>query len=121
MLMGLWYHILAVMEQVSRRLCIKSLFVLATNYKVRCLNYPFGYLLAFDVYQGSKGQNTDCKDMCGVGCIGLNCIGVDPVGSLRRWSKTERKIVDIPAPAVVLQHNSLIGGTDAMDHAFSYN
>ena len=31
------------------------------------LNYPSGYLLVFDVYQGSKGQNTDYKDMFGVG------------------------------------------------------
>ena len=49
--------------------------------------------------------------------IGSNCIGVDPGGSVRRWSKTERKIVDIPAPAMVLQYNSSMGGTDVMDHA----
>ena len=34
--------------------------------------------------------------------IDSNCIGVDPVGSVRRWNKTERKIVDIPAPAMVI-------------------
>ena len=32
--------------------------------KVWCLNCPSGYLLVFDVYQGSKGQN---KDKFGVG------------------------------------------------------
>ena len=36
------------------------------GYKVWCLNYPSGYLLAFDVYQGIKGQDTDYKDMFGV-------------------------------------------------------
>ena len=35
--------------------------------KVWCLNYPSGYLLVFDVYQGSKGQNNDYKDVFGVG------------------------------------------------------
>ena len=37
------------------------------GYKVWCLNYLSGYLLVFDVYQGSKGQNIDCKDIFGVG------------------------------------------------------
>ena len=53
--------------------------------------------------------------------IGSNCIGVDAVGSVKRWSRTERKTVDIPAPAVVLQYNSSMGGADVMDHAFSCN
>ena len=181
------------------------------GYKVWCLNYPSGYLLAFDVYQGSKGQNTDYKDVFGVGggnvlslidhfpeheplhlfldnfftsillleemnkrnifvtgtfrkdrvgdcplssmksakrgdhevyntvdsdgkplvfvrwkdngeiTIGSNCIGVDPSGNVRRWSKSERKIVDIPAPGMVLQYNDSMGGTDVIDHAFSCN
>ena len=38
-----------------------------------------------------------------------------------RWSKTERKIVDIPAPAMVLWYNSSMGGTDVMNHGFSCN
>ena len=37
------------------------------GYEVLCLNYPSGYLLTFDAYQGSKGQNTDYKDMLPVG------------------------------------------------------
>ena len=52
---------------------------------------------------------------------GYNCNGVNPVGSVRRWSKTERKIVDLPAPAMVLQYSSSMGGTGVMDHAFSCN
>ena len=50
-----------------------------------------------------------------------NCIGVDPVGNVRRWNKTERKIVDIPALAMVLQYNSSMGETDVMVHDFSCN
>ena len=53
--------------------------------------------------------------------IGSNCIGVDPSGNVRRWSKSERKIVDIPAPGMVLQYNDSMGGTDVVDHAFSCN
>ena len=53
--------------------------------------------------------------------IGSNCIGADPVGSVRRCSNTERKIVDIAAPAMVLQYNSSMGGTDVMDHVFFCN
>ena len=34
--------------------------------KVCCLKYLSGYLLAFDVHQGSKGQNTGYKDIFGV-------------------------------------------------------
>lgn len=37
------------------------------DYKVLCLNYPSGYLHAFDVYQRNKVQNTDYNDMFGVG------------------------------------------------------
>ena len=37
------------------------------DYKVWSLNYPSGYLHAFDVYQGNKVQNTDYNDMFGVG------------------------------------------------------
>ena len=34
--------------------------------KVCCLKYLSGYLLTFDVHQGSKGQNTGYKDIFGV-------------------------------------------------------
>ena len=53
--------------------------------------------------------------------IGSSCIGFDPVGSVRRWIKTEIKIVGTPAPAMVLQYNSSVGGTDVMDHTVSCN
>ena len=53
--------------------------------------------------------------------IGSNCIGADPVGSVKRRSRTERKTVDILTPAMVLQYNSSMGGADVMDHAFSCN
>ena len=69
MSMSLWYCILAVMEQGSSCLCAKDFHF---GYKMWYLNYPSGYLLAFDVYQGSKRQNTDSKDMFGV--VGQNVL-----------------------------------------------
>ena len=53
--------------------------------------------------------------------IGSNCIGVDLEGSVRRWRKTEIKIVDIPAPAMILQYNTSMCGTNVIDHALSCN
>ena len=41
------------------------------GYKVWCLNYLSGYVLAFDASQGSKGENTDYKDLFGVGEGGM--------------------------------------------------
>ena len=69
MSMSLWYCILAVMEQGSSCLCAKDFHF---GYKMWYLNYPSGYLLAFDVYQGSKRQNTDSKDIFGV--VGQNVL-----------------------------------------------
>ena len=37
------------------------------GYKVWCLNYPDGYLIAFDVYQGAKGRPNPHKEKFGVG------------------------------------------------------
>ena len=37
------------------------------------------------------------------------------------WRKRERKIVDIPAAAMVLEYNPSMGGKDIIDHAFSCN
>lgn len=46
--------------------------------------------------------------------LGSNWIGVDPAENVRR-SKAERKIVNIPAPAMVLEYNLSMGGADVMD------
>ena len=35
--------------------------------------------------------------------------------------QNRKKIVDIPAPAMVLRYNASMGGTDVMDHDFSCN
>ena len=39
------------------------------GYKVWCLNYPNGYLVAFDVYQGSRGKSNKHKEEFGVLCL----------------------------------------------------
>ena len=57
----------------------------------------------------------------GESTFGFNFIDVDPVGNVRMCSKTERKIADIPAPAMVLQYNLSMDGVDVMNHAFSFN
>ena len=50
-----------------------------------------------------------------------NCIGVNPVGTVWRLSKTERNIVDITTPGMSLKYNYSMGGTDVINHVFSCN
>ena len=41
--------------------------------------------------------------------------GVEPLGTKKRWSKTERKHIYIDTPFVECQYNKNMGGTDRMD------
>ena len=47
--------------------------------------------------------------------IASNYVGVDPKGTVRRWSKAERKFVNITCPQLVKAYNTIMGGTDQMD------
>ncbi|CAH1996656.1 unnamed protein product [Acanthoscelides obtectus] len=44
-----------------------------------------------------------------------SCIGVDPEGTCSRWSKVEKKRVDVKQPAVVKNYNAYMGGVDLLD------
>ena len=47
--------------------------------------------------------------------IASNCHGIEPVEKARRWSRAERKTVDITQPFVIGQYNRNMGGVDRMD------
>lgn len=42
-------------------------------------------------------------------------VGREPVGTVRRWSKTSRSYVDVLCPAIVAQYNRFMGGVDLND------
>jgi len=44
-----------------------------------------------------------------------SCMGVEPEGCCRRWSKSERKYIDIKQPAIVKNYNAFMGGVDLLD------
>ncbi|ENN81371.1 hypothetical protein YQE_02226, partial [Dendroctonus ponderosae] len=47
--------------------------------------------------------------------LASSCMGVEPEGSCRRWSKSERKYIDIKQPAIVKNYNAFMGGVDLLD------
>ncbi|XP_064473141.1 piggyBac transposable element-derived protein 2-like [Ornithodoros turicata] len=42
-------------------------------------------------------------------------IGEEPIGSCRRWSKKEKKYLDVPRPAIADEYNRYMGGVDLCD------
>ena len=44
-----------------------------------------------------------------------NCHGVEPIGSVQRWSKAEGKVIDVPQPHLISKYNKNMGGVDRMD------
>ena len=44
-----------------------------------------------------------------------NCHGVEPIGSVQRWSKAEGKVVDVPQPHLISKYNKNMGGVDQMN------
>lgn len=54
--------------------------------------------------------------------LASNCPGVQPAGVAKRWSRAERKCVDVPQPFVVSQYNRYMGGVDRMhQNTAAYN
>ena len=47
--------------------------------------------------------------------LALSLYGVEPLGTKKRWSKTEKKHIYIDIPFVVCQHNKNMGGNDRKD------
>ena len=44
-----------------------------------------------------------------------NMVGVHPVQSARRWSRSERSQVNIGQPNMITHYNRTMGGVDRMD------
>lgn len=49
----------------------------------------------------------------------FTCHGVEPIGHVRRYCKTERKYVQVPRPNIIAEYNNNMGGTDLMDEFVS--
>lgn len=47
--------------------------------------------------------------------VGSNCYGVKPLNYVKRYSKAEKKYVNVPRPDLIGRYNSNMGGTDLMD------
>lgn len=43
------------------------------------------------------------------------CFGVEPVSSVRRFCRSEKKMVQVPRPSLIGKYNDSMGGTDLMD------
>ena len=52
--------------------------------------------------------------------LASNCQPVNPVGTTKRYSRKEKKIVDVPEPSLVRYYNKNMGGVDRMDQNISY-
>ncbi|XP_049268932.1 piggyBac transposable element-derived protein 2-like [Rhipicephalus sanguineus] len=62
---------------------------------------------------------TKWKDRKSVMILSTAC-GITPEGTCRRWSKEERKKVDVPQPHCIKTYNKNMGGVDLADRYVSY-
>ena len=46
--------------------------------------------------------------------------GIQPEGLVKRWSKKDKKYIQVKCPAVVQKYNSKMGGVDMIDRMISY-
>ena len=51
--------------------------------------------------------------------VGSNAVGVSPEKRVKRWSRAEKKRVDIPMPLAIERYNKGMGGVDLVDRAIS--
>lgn len=49
-----------------------------------------------------------------------SCIGSEPENVCRRWSKEEKKKIDVKEPAVVKMYNANMGGIELCDRLLAY-
>lgn len=47
-------------------------------------------------------------------------LGIEPHDKCKRWSKKDRKYVEIPRPLIVKEYNTNMGGIDLIDSMISY-
>ena len=52
--------------------------------------------------------------------LASNCQPVHPVGTSKRYSRSEKKMLDIPEPSLVKYYNKNLGGVDQMDQNIAY-
>ncbi|KAL3216925.1 hypothetical protein MRX96_032713 [Rhipicephalus microplus] len=52
--------------------------------------------------------------------LASTCAGATNVEPVKRWSKKEKKYIDVPAPEVVRRYNASMGGVDTCDQLIEY-
>ncbi|KAJ8911109.1 hypothetical protein NQ315_003371 [Exocentrus adspersus] len=55
----------------------------------------------------------------GVVTLASTCFGLEPMGTVRRYSKAEKRMIQVTRPNVIGTYNSHMGGTDLMDENIS--
>ncbi|XP_035219673.1 piggyBac transposable element-derived protein 3-like [Stegodyphus dumicola] len=40
---------------------------------------------------------------------------IDPISEVKRWSRTEKKDIQVPQPKLISEYNKYVGGVDKMD------
>src|SRR6218665_796151 len=48
-----------------------------------------------------------------------NCRGIEPLGMAKRWSRADKKSIDITEPFVIDQYSRNMGGVDRVDQNIS--
>ncbi|KAF0302417.1 Chimeric ERCC6-PGBD3 protein [Amphibalanus amphitrite] len=51
--------------------------------------------------------------------VASNMAGSGPLQTVKRWSSKEKKMVQVPQPHCVSEHNKKMGGTDIMDQSIN--
>lgn len=47
--------------------------------------------------------------------IASNCVGVEPISNVKRYSQKEKKIIHVPCPQIIGEYNRSMGGVDRLD------